>query len=321
MTYTLTINNVGTANTSDVRVVDTLPPGVTLAGTPFETTSLFSCDSDAPANPITVTCDGGAVNQGQNATIKINAISPAAAPPNQITNTAVVDPDNDIEESNELNNTSATVNTNLSGPPPAPLLSIKKTDGEPNLTGAWNDGAGPDPVNPGEELVYKIQVVNNATSRADDVRVSDTTQFLEASSIIASQVIVNGAIGVGGGLRRQRPRGRLLHPVAQRRRNDDHHDPRHRHRPGRIEHLQHGYGPRQYQERRCDQHGNRVDDHPPVDRPQHRQDRQPGSRLRPDVAHDESEPAPAEPARWPRRRERRHPRRRAPRAPRSALAD
>ena len=75
------------------------------------------------------------MNQGQNATIKINAISPAAAPPNQITNTAVVDPDNTIEESNELNNTSATVNTSLGGPPPAPLLSIKKTDGEPESAG------------------------------------------------------------------------------------------------------------------------------------------------------------------------------------------
>jgi uncharacterized repeat protein (TIGR01451 family) len=200
MTYTLTMNNVGTANTANVRVVDTLPPGVTLAATnTFETTSLFGCSHNAPANPITVICTGGAVNQGQNATIKINAISPIASPPTQITNTAVVDPDNTIEESNELNNTSATVNTTLGGPPAAPLLSIKKTDGNPDLGVPWDTGAGPDPVNPGEELVYKIQVVNNATSRADDVRVSDTTQSLEASSIIASQVIVDGALGVGRG--------------------------------------------------------------------------------------------------------------------------
>jgi uncharacterized repeat protein (TIGR01451 family) len=200
LTYTLTINNLGTADTSDVRVVDTLPPGVTLDGvTPYETTSLFVCTDDSlvPSDPITVTCDGGAVNQGQNATIKINAISPVASPPTQITNTAVVDPDNAIEESNELNNTSATVNTSLEGPPPEPLLSIEKTD-DP-LAFPWSSEAGPDPVNPGEELVYVIQVVNNATSRADDVRITDTTQFLEASSLVASQVIVDGAVGVNGG--------------------------------------------------------------------------------------------------------------------------
>ena len=195
LTYTLTINNVGTANTANVRVVDTLPPGVTLAATPFETTSLFQCSSSG--SPITVECNGGAVNQGQNATIKINAISPNTATPPQITNTAVVDPDGTIEESNELNNTSATVNTSLIGPPPGPLLSIDKTDDPTEFP--WSSGAGPDPVNPGEALVYKIRVKNNATTRADDVRISDTTQFLEASSITASQAIVNGTVGTGRG--------------------------------------------------------------------------------------------------------------------------
>ena len=41
MTYTLTVNNIGTANATGVKVVDTLPAGrdrVTAAGT-----SLFVC--------------------------------------------------------------------------------------------------------------------------------------------------------------------------------------------------------------------------------------------------------------------------------------
>ena len=198
LTYTLTVNNVGSANTANVRVVDTLPAGVTLAATtPFETTSLFVCQSSG--TPITVVCDGGAVNKGQNATIKINAISPVASPPTQITNTAVVDPDNTIVESNELNNTSATVNTSLEGPPPEPQLSIKKSDGKPDQTGTWDSTAGPDPVNPGETLTYVVQVQNNATTRADDVRISDTFQGLEASSLIVSQVVVNGTVGTGRG--------------------------------------------------------------------------------------------------------------------------
>src|SRR5205823_13218131 len=121
LTYTLTVNNIGTANTSGVKVVDTLPAGVTLGATPFSTTSLFTCSSAGA--PLTVTCTGGAVNAGQNGTITINAVSPAAA--GSITNTAAVDPDNTIAESNELNNTSASVNTTVGRPPPTPALDTQ----------------------------------------------------------------------------------------------------------------------------------------------------------------------------------------------------
>lgn len=196
MTYTLTVNNVGTANASDIRLIDTLPDGVAFVSA--ETTSLFTCSPEDPLTPpITVTCTGGAVNQGQNATIKINATSPATT--GQITNTAMVDPDDTIEESNELNNASAAVNTNVTqNPPPAPLLTIIKTDNKPDVY-PWSSGAGPDPVNPGQQITYKIQVKNNATSRADDVIVSDGTQGLEAASIIANQVVAGGSVGTFGG--------------------------------------------------------------------------------------------------------------------------
>jgi uncharacterized repeat protein (TIGR01451 family) len=198
MTYTLTVNNLGNANTANVKVVDTLPSGVTLqATTPFETTSLFGCSSNAPANPITIVCLGGTVNAGQNATIKINAKSPGVT--GQITNTAIVDPDNTISESNELNNSSAAVNTSVTSTPPAPpALTIVKTDNNPTSY-AWSAGAGPDPVNPGQLLTYKIQVKNTSTTRADDVTITDGTQALEAASITVSQVVANGTVGNGGG--------------------------------------------------------------------------------------------------------------------------
>jgi uncharacterized repeat protein (TIGR01451 family) len=199
MTYTLTVNNIGTANATGVKVVDTVPAGVT--GIAASGTSLFVCGVVSQ----TVTCTGGAVNQGANATITITGTSPAAM--GTITNTAVVDPDNTINEGApgspaELNNTSAVVNTTVGGTQPAPLLDIKKTDGNPAPSGTWWTGAGPDPVNPGQKITYKIQVTNNATgnnSRADYVTVTDGTQGLEASSIVASQVIANGTLGNGGG--------------------------------------------------------------------------------------------------------------------------
>jgi uncharacterized repeat protein (TIGR01451 family) len=193
LTYTLTINNTGTANATGVKVVDTLPAGVT--SITATGTSLFVCNVVGQ----TVTCTGGAVNQGSNATVTINGTAPSTT--GTITNTAVVDPDNTIPESNELNNTSALVNTQVTASQTSPLLTIDKTDGAPAVAGhpAWAAGAGPDPVNPGQMLTYKIHVVNTASTRADDVRVVDGTQGLVAASVTATQAIVNGSVGTFGG--------------------------------------------------------------------------------------------------------------------------
>ena len=187
MTYTLTVNNTGNANATGIRVIDTVPAGLTAITA--SGTSLFECGVAGQ----TVTCDGGAVNQGSNATITINATAPAAL--GQITNTAVVDPDNTIEESNELNNTSALVNTQVTDLPDPSLLGINITD-DPLVI----SGAGPnDPVIPGAMLTYKILATNNAPTRADDVVIVLGTQGLEASSVIVGQEVTNGAVGTHGG--------------------------------------------------------------------------------------------------------------------------
>ena len=199
MTYTLTINNLGTVNATGVKVVDTLPFGV--SGASFSTTSLFVCSSNEPPLPhapttVTVTCNGGLVNAGANGTITINATSPDTS--GTITNTASVDPDHTIDEKNELNNTSSLVNTQVGSAPPPAQLTIDKTDTD--AAGPdWSDGAGPDPVTPGQTLTYKILVRNNAATRADDVRLVDGTQGLAAASMTATQVVTDGAVGTGGG--------------------------------------------------------------------------------------------------------------------------
>ncbi|MCA1683903.1 MAG: DUF11 domain-containing protein, partial [Actinobacteria bacterium] len=189
--YTLTVNNIGTANATNIKVVDTLPAGVALVS--VNPTSLFTCTpTSAPApGPVTVVCTGGAVTQGQNATITLNVTAPASG---SLTNTASVDPDNTIAEGNELNNTSATVNTAVTGTPAGPSLTINITD-DPAVI----PQAGPDPVVPLAQLTYKIRVTNTATTRADDVVVVVGTQGLEAASIVATQVITDGATGVRGG--------------------------------------------------------------------------------------------------------------------------
>ena len=187
--YILTVNNIGTELANDIVVVDTLPAGVTLQADPWTTTSLFTC-AGAGA-PITVTCTGGRVNAGQNGTIRLHVVAPASG---SLTNTAKVDPDDTIVEADEQNNTSAVVNTSVTSAPQAPSISLVKTD-DPTVIA----GAGPDPVYPSQTLTYKLRVTNTSATRADDVVVVDGTQGLEASSIVATQVVVDGAVGHGNG--------------------------------------------------------------------------------------------------------------------------
>jgi uncharacterized repeat protein (TIGR01451 family) len=104
MTYTLTVSNQGGVNATDIVVMDSVPAALT--GVTATGTSLFQCTVDGSN---VVTCTGGAVNAGSNATITINAIAPLIE--TTLTNTAVVDPENLIAEGSELNNTSALVNT------------------------------------------------------------------------------------------------------------------------------------------------------------------------------------------------------------------
>src|SRR5205085_7100683 len=96
------------------------------------------------------------------------------------------DPDNTIPESNELNNTSALVNTQVTTSTPPGQLTISVAD-------------NPDPVTPGGVLTYTILVTNATNQRADDVVITDGTQGLVASSIQVNQVITNGTLGNTGG--------------------------------------------------------------------------------------------------------------------------
>jgi len=164
--YVLTVNNPSTLATSNVAVTDTLPAGVTL--TSITTTSLFTC-SPSSGTGVTVVCTGGSVNAGQNAAITLHVTAPAVAG-GSLTNTAAVDPDNTIAESNELNNTSATVNTSVTTANAAPPLSIVKTDDPAIIAGSV--------------ITYVLTVTNEGTDPAFGVTVRDTlpagTSFISA---------------------------------------------------------------------------------------------------------------------------------------------
>ncbi len=167
VTYDLTVNNSGSANANEITVVNTLPLGfsyLSAAGS-----SLFVC-ANTPPGSLTVTCTGGRINAGGNATITIQAKSGADPGPHE--NTAVVDPYDEIAESGELNNTGALVSSKPA-PPAQTGLTITKRD----LV---------DPIRPGDLQTYQIHVVNTAATRADSVTVTDGTQGLDAASVSAT---------------------------------------------------------------------------------------------------------------------------------------
>ena len=231
LTYILTVNNTGTANATDIRVIDTLPAGV----------GVCLCRLDQPfrlfrfwGDPITITCEGGAVNQGSNATITINATAPGST--GSIANTAVVDPDNTIPESNELNNTSATVGTSVTSGPATQGLTITKVDQI-------------DPIVPGAMETYTIIVTNIADRRANDVTVVDGTQGLEAASITASQVIVNGTVGKDDGCVVSAPQVTCSVRTLRSRRHTDYHHRGPSHCIRRFDNSEYRYGHRQYPKR------------------------------------------------------------------------
>lgn len=167
VTYDLTVNNAGNAHATEITVIDTLPGGFAFQSA--SGSSLFVC-ANTPPGSLTVTCTGGRVNAGTNATITINAKS--GADPGPFKNTAVVDPFNEIAESNDLNNTGSLV-SNKPAPPAQTNLTITKTD----LV---------DPIRPGDIETYQIHVVNTAATRADSVAVVDSTQGLDAASVVAT---------------------------------------------------------------------------------------------------------------------------------------
>ena len=269
MTYTLTVNNIGTLPTSGVTVVDTVPAGLTSINA--NGTSLFTCGVVGQ----TVTCTGGLINQG---TTDDHHQRHLARGPGTITNNAVVDPDDAIDEVNELNNTSALVNTQVTTGPPAPDLSINLTDNSAVIA-----GAGPDPVNPGATLIYKILVTNTHPTRADDVEMVNGTQGLEAASITVTQEITNGTEGSTAAARSCAP-GPLPRRAAAGRRHDPLHDPRPGRRLRRLHDHRHRDRHRQHPEHGREQHRHRAHHGEAGRRPHHRQDRLPGPGVRALVA-------------------------------------
>jgi uncharacterized repeat protein (TIGR01451 family) len=148
LTYTLTVQNTGTAPASNVVVTDTLPGGVTFGSA---TSSQGSC-----AGTTTVTCNLGSLAGGATATVTI-VVQPTAN--GTLTNTAQVSM---TEADPTPANNTATATTTVGSPPPSGVdLALTITD-------------TPDPVRPGQSLTYRLTVRNNGTVAATNVVATST---------------------------------------------------------------------------------------------------------------------------------------------------
>jgi len=122
LNYTLTVKNEGGKAATGIVVKDTLPSGFTFGST------TVSGGFTASQSGGMVTFSGGSLTPGQSATLTITGTAPDST--GTLTNTAVVDPDNQIVESNENNNTATTTTTVLSSSTPG-IPSIPTPPGPP----------------------------------------------------------------------------------------------------------------------------------------------------------------------------------------------
>jgi uncharacterized repeat protein (TIGR01451 family) len=170
LTYTLTVSNtLGTDQATGVKVVDELPNDVTFNSAVG--TGGFTCSHSSG----TVTCTGGTINAGSSVTITIKVqISDDGLCGDTITNTAEVDPDDDIFESNENNNEIGNVTT---------VVNCANLTVDASGSGKTDS---PDPIaGGGAQLTYTIVIKNTGAGNAASIKVVDTlpsgTTFVAAS--------------------------------------------------------------------------------------------------------------------------------------------
>ena len=180
LTYKVVVRNTGTQGAQNVTVVDTLPAQVTFKSA--AATNNFVCAHNGVNPGGIVTCTGpqllnfGGPNPAPQAQTE-TVITIVVTAPNQViqlTNTVEVDPNNTVPEVDDNNNK----DVELTNVQPTIDLQPYKCDGNPAnppAPFAAGDcaGAGPDPVGPGEALVYRILVRNNGTQNATNVKLVD----------------------------------------------------------------------------------------------------------------------------------------------------
>lgn len=175
LTYTLTVDNVGTADATGIRVRDILPAGVRFRSATTDPEHGLSCTHNGAATGGVVECTGGHLKGTYNhnhpvpqpspgvdrATITIRTFAPD--PEGELNNQALVDPEGaiaEIDETDNLNRLSSDVAVGGGGA--FNELTVSSAQFAP--VGA---------VAPNGTLVYRLTVANTGSDPASQIVVHD----------------------------------------------------------------------------------------------------------------------------------------------------
>ena len=180
LTYNITATNNAPAATggaaNNVVVTDTIPAGFTYTGCSIPTPAQGTWTCSQAAGVVTFTETTGWINRGANAVLRVTGTVNQGVT-GTITNTA------NINYTDALGNPFAQVTaTDVDNIVASSNLSITKTD-------------APDPVNPGQAVVYTLTVNNAGPSNATNLVVSDTVPSQYTVTSVTSPTGSCGNVG------------------------------------------------------------------------------------------------------------------------------
>jgi uncharacterized repeat protein (TIGR01451 family) len=187
LTYKMKIANSGTEEAFNVQVNDTLPAGARYRNATG--TGGFECSNAASV----VVCTGGSVPAGGFDTITITAFAPPQ--PNlekeHYTDQVTVDPNNEIPEADETNNT-ATVPTTVALGGGGVYIDLAAT----TIATVNGNESPPETVEPLGLITYTVTVKNNGSAPAFNVETDDSlpanATFVSATTSAPSKTINSG---------------------------------------------------------------------------------------------------------------------------------
>jgi uncharacterized repeat protein (TIGR01451 family) len=153
LVYTITVNSSGSADATNVNLVDPLPPETTFVS--LSSPGGWSCITPAVGTNDAVLCSISSLGPGSAVFTLTVAVGAGVNPGTQIFNTATVSAENDLEETN--NNGSAT--TTVGGD--ATSVSLTKS-------------AFPFPVVAGTGLTYFVTAINPSGINLGSATITDT---------------------------------------------------------------------------------------------------------------------------------------------------
>ena len=157
ITYDIVVFNNGPNTATGVTLTDTLPAGTTFLS--LVTDPDWTCTTPPVGSGGTVDCSLASLAfEGAAAMTLTVTVDAGVAPGTVITNTATAGAE---EGDPGEGNTDGIASTTVGSPPPGADLSVTKED-------------DPDPVEPGEDLVYTITVTNSGPDTASNVNLVDS---------------------------------------------------------------------------------------------------------------------------------------------------